>query len=125
MADSNLGIQADQARNILLGQLIAAVQALVPASVVGPQYNSAFSANGDYTVGDTDYSIFANASAGNLTITIPAAGGVGTEGRILNVKKTDGTGNTVTVTDGTTTFVISIPGTSLQMQCHGSVWFLI
>ncbi|MBN4066007.1 hypothetical protein JYT51_01585 [Candidatus Amoebophilus asiaticus] len=67
----------------------------------------------NYTVTASDYTILGDASSGNITITLPASSGI--TGRIYVIKKTDSSGNTVTLDgnasetiDGSTTVVNSV-----------------
>ncbi len=54
---------------------------------------------GDYTVTVNDHVVLADASGGNITITLPALADIPDE-KIYHVKKIDSSGNTVTVKQG-------------------------
>lgn len=78
----------------------------------------------NYTATDNDYTILADATSGNITITLPL-----TAGQMFNVKKTDATANTVTIktasgnidgTAGTTGIVISTQYTNISIQMDGT-----
>lgn len=78
----------------------------------------------DYTVADIDTVwIFADATAGNITITLPATPD---DRRVIGVKKIDGTANTVTVDsgagnkiDGARTLVITASMASVLLESVG------
>lgn len=77
-----------------------------------------------------DFTILEDATTGNITVNLPPA--ATNKGRILNIKKVDSTGNTVTIDanaseriDGALTQVISTQYTSLQIQCDGSNWYIL
>lgn len=83
----------------------------------------------NYTALSTDYFIFGDATAGNITITLPTA--VGLAGKTLVVKKIDASANTVTldgnsteVIDGSLTQVISTQYVSLSIVSNGANWFI-
>ncbi len=85
---------------------------------------------GDYTAAITDYVITCDANGGAFTVTLPAASGV--TGKIYHIKKTDSSGNAVTVDgnasetiDGDTTKVISTQYDSMEIICDGSNWHII
>jgi hypothetical protein len=86
----------------------------------------------DYTATALDYLITCNATSGNITITLPAAAGSDMTGRTYLVKKTDATGNTVTIDanssetiDGATTYVMSTQWKYVTIMSNGSEWFII
>jgi hypothetical protein len=72
--------------------------------------------------------VFADATAGNITINLPAA----QRGFDIIVKKTDVSGNTVTLDgsgseeiDGSTTYPLSTQYDSVRVLGTGSEWFII
>ena len=78
----------------------------------------------------SDNVLLADASGGAVTVTLPAAADV--PGRHFTIKKTDGTGNTVTIDgagaetiDGAATQVISTQYTALTIASDGSTWWVI
>lgn len=82
-----------------------------------------------YTATDSDAVILCNATAGAFSITLPTA--VGRAGRIFTIKKTDSTGNAVTVDgdgaetiDGATTQVIATQYNSITIISDGSEWHI-
>jgi len=85
----------------------------------------------NYTATATDYSIFMNASAGNRTVTLPAASSV--PRRIYEVKKLDATVNLVTVIpngsdtiDGASTFPMSDQYQAVTIQSNGvNGWYIL
>lgn len=84
----------------------------------------------NYAVIAQDLTILVNATGGNRTITLPAA--ASNNGRVLNIKKIDASGNTVTIDgnasetiDGATTQVITTQWTSYQIQSDGSAWYIL
>lgn len=87
------------------------------------------SIDGDYTATDLDSTVVADATGGNITVTLPQAMTV--QGMILTVKKVDGSGNTVTVDgyssetiDGATTKVLSSQYEAITIHSSGSEWFV-
>jgi hypothetical protein len=83
-----------------------------------------------YTVLSADYTIFANASAGGFTVSLPA---VPTVGEIHNIKKVDQTRTTVIINgnghniDKYSTITINVPFVSIAVQWNSvtSVWQII
>lgn len=73
--------------------------------------------------------IRANAAAGAVTVTLPAAASVA--GRIFNVKKLDAVNNVTVaangaeVIDGTNTKVLSTQYTCLILQSNGTSWDIL
>jgi hypothetical protein len=85
----------------------------------------------NYVATATDYSIFVNASAGNRTVTLPAASAV--TRRIYEIKKTDSSVNLVTVIpngsdkiDGASTFPMSDQYQAITIQSNGVTgWYIL
>lgn len=84
----------------------------------------------NYTIGATDTVIFANATSGNVTITLPVASGV--NGYRFYVKRIDSSGNTCAVArsssdtiDGQTSISLDAQYTSLTLVSDGSAWYII
>ncbi len=84
---------------------------------------------GDYTITTTDDVILADASSGAFTVTLPTAAGI--KGRVYDTKKTDSSGNTVTLDgngsetiDGATTQVIKAQYTTITVFSDGSNWHI-
>ena len=84
----------------------------------------------NYTIGATDTVIFANATSGNVTITLPVASGV--SGYRFYVKRIDNSGNTCAVArsgsdtiDGLTSITLDAQYTSLTLVSDGSAWYII
>jgi hypothetical protein len=83
----------------------------------------------DYTASD-ECLILANATAGNITVNLPAAANV--VRRHYIVKKTDASGNTVTINpagsetiDGAATKVLSTQYAVADFVCDGTSWHII
>lgn len=83
-----------------------------------------------YTLLSGDYTILADATSGNLTMTLQAA--ASHTGRIYKIKKIDASVNTVTIDangsetiDGATTQVISTQWASVTIQSNGTSWFIV
>lgn len=97
----------------------------------GVGFSSAIaSKSANYTATVDDFTLLVDASGGSKTITLPAASG--NTGKIYVIKKTDSSGNTVTIDgdgsetiDGATTKVISTQYVSFMIQCDGSNWWII
>jgi len=82
------------------------------------------------TLTATHYVVLCNATSGNITITLPAASN--NNRRIYNIKKTDSTGNSITIDgnasetiDGTLTKSLNLQYESLTIICDGSNWHII
>jgi hypothetical protein len=83
-----------------------------------------------YTITGTDTVIFADATSGNVTITLPAASGLA--GYRFYVKRTDSSGNSVTVArsgsdtiDGMTSFTLDLQYTAFAVVSNGSAWYIL
>ena len=68
----------------------------------------------NYTVLATDHMIFVNASAGNITITLPTASGI--IGRQYIIKRVDGTANNVTIDPNASETIEAASSKSLMDQ---------
>lgn len=84
----------------------------------------------NYTVGATDTVIFADASSGNVTITLPLASGL--SGYKFFVKRIDSSSNTCSVArtssdtiDGATSISLDLQYTCITVVSNGSNWFII
>ena len=82
------------------------------------------------TLNGTHHVVICDASGGAFAVTLPAASGI--TGRIYHIKKTDSSGNAVTVDgnasetiDGATTAALSAQYESVMIICTGSEWFVI
>jgi hypothetical protein len=83
-----------------------------------------------YTISGSDTVIFADATGGNVTITIPAASGLA--GYRFYIKRVDGTSNTVTVSrsgsdtiDGMSSFTLDMQYTAFAVVSNGSAWYIL
>jgi len=84
----------------------------------------------NYTVTSSDTVIFADATAGNVTVTLPAASGL--SGYRFYVKRIDGSVNSCSVArsgadtiDGQTSVSLDLQYTSLTLVSNGSAWYII
>ncbi len=84
----------------------------------------------NYTITGTDVIIFADATSGNTTITLPAAATFA--GYRFFIKRIDSTGNTVAVArsgsdtiDGQTTIAIDQQYTAIMVVSNGSAWYIL
>lgn len=84
----------------------------------------------NYTITGNDTVIFADATSGNVTVTLPLASGL--PGYRFYVKRIDGSGNTVTVQrtssdtiDGETSHTLGVQYMSVTLVSNGSNWFII
>jgi hypothetical protein len=84
----------------------------------------------DYTATESDHVILVDASGGAVTINLPAAAGA--NGRMYQIKKTDSSGNAVTIDgngaetiDGATTLSTTTQYQSFTIVCDGSGWWVI
>lgn len=86
--------------------------------------------NANTTLDKTYFTVLVNAVGGARTITLPAAASY--THRIYNIKKIDGSANTVTIDgngaetiDGAATQTISTQWDSYTIQSDGTGWFII
>lgn len=84
----------------------------------------------NYTITGTDVVIFANATSGNVTITLPTASA--NAGYRFYVKRIDGSGNTCAVArsgsdtiDGQTSISLGLQYMSLTLVSDGSAWYIL
>ena len=84
----------------------------------------------NYTITGTDVVIFADATSGNVTVTLPAAASF--SGYNFYVKRIDNSSNTCSVArsgsdtiDGTTSFSLDTRYDALRVVSNGSNWFII
>ncbi len=84
----------------------------------------------NYSASEDDYTILVNSSSGAVTISLPSASGI--TGRLYVIKKTDSSGNLVTLdgnasetVDGYSTYSINTQNQSLTIQSDGSNWQII
>lgn len=84
--------------------------------------------SGSYNVTTNDYTIRCDASGASFTVTLPSGPGLG---QILNIKKVDTTGNTITIAgngkniDGSASATLSVPFSTLTMQYNGTNWDIL
>ena len=84
----------------------------------------------NYTISGTDVVIFADATSGNVTITLPVASS--TPGYRFDIKRIDNSGNSCSVArsgsdtiDGATSQSIPVQYTSLTVVSNGSAWYIL
>ena len=84
----------------------------------------------NYSAAAGDETILANASTGNVTITLPTAASI--SGKVYIVKKIDSTANSVIIAttssqtiDGNTTRTFTSQYTGAQVQSDGSNWYIL
>jgi hypothetical protein len=84
----------------------------------------------NYTVTLTDTVVFANATSGNVIITLPVASGLA--GYRFYIKRIDGSANTVTISrsgsdtiDGLTSFTLDLQYTAFGIVSNGSAWYIL
>jgi hypothetical protein len=84
----------------------------------------------NYTATANDFTIIVDATAGAVTITLPAASS--NAGRIYNIKKIDASANSVTIDpngaeliDGAATFGNTTQYRNFQIQCDGTGWHVL
>jgi hypothetical protein len=82
-----------------------------------------------YTATASDHTILCNATGGAFTITLPAASNTGL---VFVIKKTDASGNAVTVDgagaetiDGAATVSLSAQWASIMIQSNGANWLIL
>lgn len=84
----------------------------------------------NYTATATDHTILVDATAGVVTITLPAA--AASVGREYAIKKIDASANAVTIDgngaeliDGAATQSLATQWKSMIIQCNGTAWFIL
>lgn len=75
---------------------------------------------GNYTALTSDWLVSMDATAGARTVTLYSA--AGNSGRLVSACKSDTSANTVSVTDGTTTWTIYAPEVCMQFASDGTNW---
>ncbi|MFA5004290.1 MAG: hypothetical protein WC498_03390 [Candidatus Saccharimonadales bacterium] len=83
-----------------------------------------------YSISTNDTAIFANATTGNVTITLPTASGVA--GYRFYIKRIDNSANTCSVArsgtdtiDGQTSLSLDLQYTALSVVSDGSAWYIL
>jgi hypothetical protein len=83
-----------------------------------------------YSALTTDYTILCDATTAGFPINLPAA--ASNTGRIFNIKKTDATGNVVTIDanasetiDGSLSQTLDAQWESITIQSNGTAWFIL
>jgi len=83
-----------------------------------------------YTVTTSDTVVFADATSGAVTITLPAASGVA--GYRFYIKRIDNSANTVTIgrtgadtIDGATSFTLDLQYTAAAFVSNGTAWYIL
>jgi hypothetical protein len=101
----------------------------VPAWVDSSSGFTTSTKTSNYTITGTDVVIFADATSGNTTITLPAAASFA--GYRFFVKRIDSTGNSVTIgrsgsdtIDGQTSIPVTQQYTALMVVSNGSGWYI-
>jgi hypothetical protein len=101
-----------------------------PTWVDGSANLSTATKTSGYTITATDAVIFADATSGNVTITLPAAASFA--GYRFHIKRIDNASNTCTVArsasdtiDGQTSFTIDQQYTSVMVVSNGSGWYIL
>lgn len=97
---------------------------VITTGLVNGLRNATTTKSANFNFLTTDYYLSCSASSGNITGTLPAAAG-GNTGLRYNVKKTDSTFNTVTVTDGVFTTTLNTQNESIWVESTGSAWVLV
>lgn len=98
-------------------------------AVVIAEYRASFrSVSGSTTLSSSDSIVLASAASGNVVITLPAASSV--TGKVFNIKRTDNSANTVTVSavsliDGEPSVQIKNQYTSIAIASNGTAYFVI
>lgn len=84
----------------------------------------------NYTITSSDTVVFADATSGNVTITLPAASGL--SGYRFYIKRIDNAAHSVTVArsgsdtiDGLTSLTLDVQYTALAVVSNGSVWYIL
>jgi hypothetical protein len=110
------------------GQALVVNSGLPSWGSVASNTFSTASKNTNYTIGSTDTVIFADATSGNVTITLPAANTLA--GYRFYIKRTDSTANTVSVTstsniDGQASVSLDVQYMSIAVVSNNTTWYII
>jgi len=123
---------------VTLGSTVSSIGNLTLSNVTissGSISNVAITSNlvtktANYSAAAGDETILANASTGNVTITLPTAASI--SGKVYIVKKIDSTANSVIIAttssqtiDGNTTRTFTSQYTGAQVQSDGSNWYIL
>lgn len=105
---------------------IDALQAAMVAAHDGHLTLSVRAVTANTAVNATDYLILVDATAGNVTVTMPAP----QNGRQLCVKRIDASANTVSIAaaaniDGAASKAITPQYASLTVMCDGATWWIV
>ena len=102
----------------------------IPAWSSGDDIYATSTKTSNYTIGGSDTVIFADATSGNVTITLPVASGLA--GYRFFVKRIDSSANTCTIArsgsdtiDGQTSFTIDQQYTAVMLVSNGSAWYIL
>lgn len=116
--------------NLLNGFNLAPGSVLSTVDIDGSVGVDITSTSTDITANATHHTILVDASGAARTITLPTA--ASSNRRVYVIKKTDSSGNTVTIDgdgsetiDGATTNVISAQWSARAIQSNGTAWFVI
>jgi len=100
------------------------------ASWQNPRTVNVTTRTANYTAAATDDVILANATSGNIVVTLAAASGL--TGHVYRIKKIDSSTNTVTITpngsnkiDNASTVVMSVQYQSYEIVSDGSNWWVV
>lgn len=119
--------------HVIASTLVVNGNTAAPDSTFKVSGSAAFSAGTtsvDLTLDDTNHTVLVNASTGNRVMTLPASASC--INRRFEIKKTDNTANTVTITpdgsetiDGAATFVLNTQYQSVTIVNNGFNWFVV
>ena len=112
---------------------LAVVELVAEKASLGPCYRAVKSISADYSMVIEDTVVLVDATAGNIAITLPPANsGAANYSTMLTIRRIDATGNTVTVSAGSTDQVdsgasITIAASkSRQFEADGSTnWYTV
>jgi len=103
---------------------------LAALETVGAAYGNVRAITASGSVAADDYLIVADATAGAVVVSLPAA--ATNDGRLVIVKKTDISVNTVTLDgnsaetiDGAATQVLALQYDSITVACDGAGWWIV
>jgi hypothetical protein len=87
---------------------------------VMPNTKNSLNASGNVSLTTQDI-VYVDATAAPYTVTLPAAAGY--KGKTKEIIKIDASVNTVTVTDGSVTFILYVQGEFISVTSSGTAWW--
>ena len=123
-------LNADQQRNTLLGQIATHLSAIAGGGT-GTIIYAGRQVSANTTLTSADHTLFVNAAAGAVTVTLPNPTTISTTGtgQAFVIKKTDSTGNAVLLSgytvDGLNPYSLNFANQSVEIQATTGGYFVL